>query len=205
MLNIFLKMLFLIVVIAQVSCSGDSGVSDVKFRVVPNNPIVITGDITIGSKVVKAPWFSFRVQVKNGSSKPVTLVAILNSLSIINDFGAEKTSEATFAPSVLNFSRTISVAGEDVTCNYEFNTFETLAPNATDFVELSVSASEVAGTTGCNPVTISSITFYSDGNPGAAESVSSYSYNVIMKPLGWFGTYADPEDRFEKQEFFSTQ
>lgn len=205
MLNIFLKMLFLIVVIAQVSCSGDSGVSDVKFRVVPNNPIVITGDINIGNKIVKAPWFSFRVQVKNGSKKPVTLVAIQNALSIINDYGAEKTNEATFAPSVLNFSRVITVAGEDVTCNYEFNAFETIAANSTDFVELSVSANEVAGTTGCGAVTISSITFYSDSNPGVADSVSSYNYNVTMKPLGWFGTYADPEDRFEKQEFFSTQ
>ena len=121
MLNGFSKILFLALIATQVSCSGDSGVSDVKFRVVPENPIVITGDIIIGSKTIKAPWFSFRVQVKNGSKKPVTLVAIQNALSIINDFGAEKTNEATFAPSVLNFSRVITVGGEDVTCNYEFN------------------------------------------------------------------------------------
>lgn len=185
-----------------VSCGGNSDISKVDFSTVPENPIVITGPTKVGDKKVDANWFSLRIKAKNASKKTVTLVAIKHVARVTSDYGVEIKTEFYGIPADFNFSYTVG----DTSCSYEFNAFDPIPPNTSETF-ITVSGAEKSGTAGCIATFQSDpLVFYLGGNPTLEkDGVSSFAYSVDLVPLGWFGTYDEPEDRFEKTEFYQTQ
>ncbi len=191
-----------VIAVGVVHCSGDDESSKVKFYTVPENPIVITADTTDSNgKDVGAPWFSHRTKVDNTSSKDVTIIAFNYKVKAISQFGTTIKVESAITASNYNFTYNIS---DDETCEYVFENFDTISAGATNTF---VTISDVPeGPATCPIADHQVIYFYIGGNPNKDDDkVSNYFYTVEYNPLGWFGGVNDPEDRFEKQEFFFTQ
>jgi hypothetical protein len=95
-----LILLLLIVSIAQ--CSGETTLSkDVKFMSRSDEPIVINGDITLGSGdeevKIKAPWFLWNYSFQNNSAMRVVVPTAIFKLSTRLN-GIKQTKEAIIDP-----------------------------------------------------------------------------------------------------------
>jgi hypothetical protein len=51
---------------------------------------------------------------------------------------------------------------------------------------------------------INNVVFYLTGLP-KEEKQESFVYQLLVEPLGWFGTFNNPEERFNKFEVFTTR
>jgi hypothetical protein len=97
----------------------------------------------------------------------------------------------------------------DTTWSIEYSAFDTIEPGETKGLSLTPSnPADNPGAGGSGPCgatnagVASNVVFYLGGNP---TDVQSYNYSVKLKPVGWFGEYDQPTDRFEKTLTFHTQ
>jgi hypothetical protein len=161
---------------------------EVTFSVLPDRPIVIDGDTvdSHGNKV-KAPWFQFRLSVNNKSGSTVTVVAFQVTVYGQSSSGSTQSTPASFSSTDFNYTTDL------LDCEYpSFGEF----PTGKGDQALSLSNAN----TNC---TAQPIFFVGNGTSGV--SGSNFRYRVVVKPQGWFGTYADPSDRFEQTFTFYTQ
>lgn len=174
------------------ACGGGGGgkSANTKIRILPEKPIVFTAptkDMSGGT--IQGPWFSFRMEVSNNTDETVTIQVLEADVSAQDANGQFVTTTATWSASAL--TKTVTVAGEDFEC--EFTDFGEIAPGTTQ--QLSLTNSE--------PLCATLPEFIVGSNPkGDGEN---YRYRVKVKPVGWFGTYAVPTDRYQKSATFFTQ
>lgn len=179
---------FLFVTLAQ--CSNKKTKSDlVEITVVPDEPIVIKGDTKdANGNTVKGPWFQYRLHVKNSSTQPVTIIAL--SLTFYEQDSSGQTTNASGSASASDFN----FDTKDERC--EFTSFGSYA--AGDDIPLYLDGSALTDCQGFTPV------FYTGGHNSGIGG-KNFRYRVVVEPLGWFGTYADPTDRFDKEFTFYTR
>lgn len=181
------------------SCGNNNSKSDkAKISIIPGKPIVITADTKIGDKEIPAPWFNFRASMSNNSDTTVTIIALELEITGVGKTGTTTTGKAGFVAT--DFNETIqylapgATAPVNVECKYRY--FAQLDPSTSSELKL-MGAASVCGTP--TPV------FYIGNNPTGPDNAPNYRYTVKIKPLGWFGTYDLPTDRFEKTQTFYTQ
>lgn len=208
MLRVLLVML---ATVSVVQCSSKDGKSQqVEVTVDPENPIVITGDSkdNLGNEIA-APWIKFRVHISNQSNSPVTIIGIQMKVTRVGDISGTPL-ETSFTASNLNYSLE---TGD--TCSY--GSFGTLGPNEADTLRGILDppvTNECAGFEfATNPGTATQAekdetlaTFFAGDLPTTEdESKANYRYKVELKPLGWFGTIDDQQDRFDRTIIFYTR
>lgn len=75
---------------ALTSCGGDEGLSGkVEFDALPDNPLVINADLTIGAgddaKKILKPWFEGRFKFVNNSGKTLVVVTLIYKVTSTKD------------------------------------------------------------------------------------------------------------------------
>lgn len=179
--------LILIASTGLVQCGQQKGkAANVSVFPIPDEPVVITADVTISGKDVKGPWFRFAVKLKNGSDQKFEIVALQAEISITDQTGNSVTKDFASAPGGLN------IETDTLTCKYDsYGTFDV---NEEEYLQ-------VEGTGSC-PTIIPS--FVIDGL--AKPTGNSYRYRVKLKPVGYFvDSNGLPDGRFEKEKTFFTQ
>jgi hypothetical protein len=172
---------------------------DALMEINPERPIVITGSITIGPPdsgiVIKGPWFKFTVSMDNQTDEMITIVSVTSKVSGMDESGSFKDTETTFDPSSNNYSTL------NYNCVYHsYGSFVVNNSKIPSTLDDSLFLSNENNPAGCSYGTI---TFYAPDNP--SSNTGAYTYHGKFKILGWFGTYDDPTDRFEKVINFTTQ
>jgi hypothetical protein len=197
--RVFYPMTGILFIAALTSCGGDKSKSEkAKLSIIPEKPIVITGDaVDDNDTAIKAPWFSFRASMTNESAYTVTIVALEVEVTGQNESGSSVTSTVAFTPSQFNSSfEKPDGNGATVTIECKYKYFAELAPGTGGGFRLMGAVSD-CGT----PIP----TFYVGNNPKGREGSNNYRYTLRLKPLGWFGTYLLPTDRYERTQTFYTQ
>lgn len=185
--------------LALTSCGNDSSKSDkAKLSILPSKPIVITADtVDMNDEQIKGPWFSFRASMSNMSTDIVTIVALEIEVTGLSKSGMPTTSTVSFTPAEFNDSIEVSDgAGGTTTVECKFLYFAQLDPSTSADFKLGGAA------TACGTPTP---LFYIGNNPPGPEGSTTFRYTLKMKPLGWFGTYALPTDRYQRTQTFYTQ
>jgi hypothetical protein len=178
-------MRFLILLLISVSAHAGPTLSDqVDVSVLPDKPIVITGDTTDGKgQTIRGPWFQTRFRLTNNSSQPVTVVAISYTIESARD-----TVVGSFAANDFNFSTECN--GKSVMTNY--TDFGVFLPGDSGSFRL-ISRGD------CDATTMPVFFF------GSLSSQDRYVYTVHIHLQGWFGTYDNPTDSLKKDLTFQTQ
>ena len=95
------------------SCGDDGKSSKIKITIIPDSPIVFTGDVTLPipnsteTETISGPWFRFRYKVDN-ETEGDTVVIMGIQVEIIDSEGNEG-SPTSFAPEELPGTRTIFI------------------------------------------------------------------------------------------------
>lgn len=188
------------VALTILGCGKKSKSDGAKITVNPKSPIVITGNIKIGRPgselSIDGPWFKFTVKMDNQTEEEITVVAMMAKVTGSNQAGVFETNEVTIDPSSDDYSTDLLL------CVYRhFGTFPPKNLENTDESDNSLYLPSTLNPAACIDGTK---TFYIGGNPNPGVN-GSYHYTGKMTLLGWFGTYDDPTDRFEKDVYFVTQ
>lgn len=177
---------------------GKKKSDDTSFGILPESPIVITADTKDNSgNPIKAPWFSFRVTASNNTDTLFTILALSLKVTGIDATGGIKTTDVSFVPSDIIVN--LIMGTETHTCAYTY--FGEFASGQSKEFELKGDDTTFQSGQTCSgrhPL------FYVSDNPKGPTG-TMFRYSVKAKPLGWFGPYSAPEDRFETQFSFRTQ
>lgn len=178
---------------ATTQCSKAANKSSgATFTVLPDKPIVIIGDsVDTQGNAVKGPWFNFRLSMTNNTSDTVTIVSLNVTLYEPDSTGQVTPKIISFSPSDFNYSTTDS-SGNTLQCQYY--SFGTWTNGQTNPIKMDNGNAACAG----YPI------FYIGSNT-VGPNANSYHYRVVVRPLGWFGTYNVPTDRFDTNFTFYTQ
>lgn len=169
------------------SCT-EARANPAQYSILPSSPIVIAADTKDSNgNEVKGPWFSFRVALNNTEAKPITIVSLNLAAKEENSKGELVTKTFSYSPSQFNFT-----LADNTACN--FTSFGTWNPgdNKTLVLENGIAACSVT------PV------FYAGSNESGVSG-SNYVYSVDATPVGWYGTYENPEGRYTQTFTFVTQ
>jgi hypothetical protein len=184
----------LIPLLAQ--CGGKkSRSSNTTFEVLPDEPIVILGDtLDQNGNSIKGPWFQFRVAMTNNdTSSKITVVALELTITSEDNTGSIKSTDVSFSPTTFNHSISDGGTGT-IDCKYtDFGEFSPGVPKG--FLLLDP----------LQPGKCDAIPVFMIGGGTSGISGHNFRYRVKARPLGWFGPYATPEDRFDTFFNFSTK
>jgi hypothetical protein len=190
----FTMTMLLAMAMGTLSCGKKTKSDGARITLNPKRPVVITGKFSFdnnGSIVeVIGPWFKYNINVENKTDEEFVIVSAQLEITGVDGYGGFSTVKTTFDPSQSNFST------ETLVCAY--STFGTWLPDEEKPV-LSTSA-----TPACNFPAGTAVTFFASGNPDPGTS-QNFHYQGKLKLVGWFGTYTDATDRFEKTIYFTTQ
>lgn len=175
-----------------VQCNKKSKSDLAEFTVAPSRPVVITAPITYTSSsgneiTLNGPWFKFRVSMNNLTGDTVTIISLKAQVTGTDSTGAAQVTEVAYDPAENNFSN------NNLTCNYgDFGQFVDKEDSFLGLTNLNIA--------GCpQGALVFPIGGLTDPKTG------SYRYRVKVTAIGWFGTAANPKDRFQKSFYFSTQ
>lgn len=198
--RVFHIMMGILFIAATTSCGSNSSKSEkAKMSILPEKPIVITADTVDGDdNTITAPWFSFRASMSNSGTDQVTIVALEVEVTGTSESGTPTTGTVSFSPSEFNGSIEIADPSGQTTITVEckFWYFAEVGAGQTKDFKL-YGADSRCGTP--TPV------FFVGSNPKGPKNSPNYRYTLRMKPLGWFGTFALPTDRYERTQTFYTQ
>lgn len=184
------KLLFAVAFMGLVQCGNQKSKTDgVIIRPIPEEPIIITADVTSGDGTkYTAPWFDFTLKIKNGSTQAFVIVAIIAEISIQDKNGGIATKKWAGDPG--QFNRSFN----DLICNYA--SFGVWTVDEDDYLKI----------TNPDPGCLSDriVNFRVDSLP--LPATESYRYKVTVEPVGYFIDADElPSDRFEKSKMFYTQ
>ncbi len=220
--NLNLRMLaFVLMITLLPNCGAKKKSQEIGIAVLPEKPIVITADTKdIFDKEIKAPWFMVRPVISNGSSSTLTVITIKFTTMGLDSSGGgmiEKTWSGM--PSDFRWTRPQGLSSHSC----DFSHFGEFKPGAAD------QTLYLGGDKICQPCDINgdpdpefrdplllpseptSQGFcinrprFALGDGPGGPSMSFTAWNVQIQPIGWFGTFNDPEDRFMKISSFRTQ
>jgi hypothetical protein len=169
----------------------------VEMTIAPAIPIVINGDFNVGTQVIRAPWFEYQVLVTNNSDEPVTIIGLQTNVAVPTKSGAPIVKQTTITPSDYNYSYKCA---DGSSMEITFSDFGEIPAKTTKNLYLTYRGPLSPG---CLAPDINPANIYVGGNPIA--DTNSFDYSVQMTPQGWFGTYNEPKDRFEKTIYFKAQ
>ncbi len=187
--RVYYILMTILAVPALASCGGKKSKSQLAdLTVNPERPIVITADATLsGDKKITGPWFQFTMNMTNGSTEPITIVALELEVSAPDDTGVISSRPVAFSPGEFDFNLT-----ETINCKYA--SFGTWQPGQTKAMTLESSSDACKG-----------IPMFIVGSNAKGADGKNFRYRVKVKPAGWFGTFDKATDRFEKSIVFTTQ
>lgn len=195
-----------LLIFGAAQCSNKGKSSQIDLEVTPDQPIVITGDFKVGDRTISSPWFRFKVKVTNNSDEDVTIIAINMIVDAFSTTGQMIEKKTVLVPSDDNTTVDCSA---DITWSVEYDNFGVILPGQSRYLYLKPSDSSPAPGVGVCTVageTIDPVWLYFGGAPDKDhDGTSSYAYRVTLDPVGWFGDFENPTDRFEKSIYFSTQ
>lgn len=186
------------------SCGNDKSKSEkAKLALIPGKPIVFTADLTEGEKTYTAPWFKFDATITNDSDEVITVLGI--QIDIVSYGTSANTTKVTKSFTAGSFNFTIKSGDEQIPC--DFSHFAEVQPHTTTKLKLLGAVNPICYKDLSDPTkTIEwPAHFTVDGIPKPPEGSSNYRYTLKIKPLGWFGAFDNPSDRFEKTQTFYTQ
>lgn len=187
-------------------CGNNNKASGAIFETLPDSPIVITADTKdYAGNTIKAPWFSFRTNATNGTGSVFTLLSLTMKITGIDSTGAVKTTAVGWSPS--DFSVSLPMGLSSYSCVflhfgiYQPNDSKPLALDGDDhYVQDPTSPSDPNAKLYCKRIPLFMV-----GNNPSGPGDNAFIYSIIAKPLGWFGDYNNPTDRFETSYTFKTQ
>ena len=200
------KLLWFVLIVAvgfvNTQCGSKSKAANVSIDIAPDVPIVITGDLKIGTRTVKAPWFSFQATLTNDSNETVSIMAIEMNITAVSTTGSFMTSQVTVTPT--DFTTSFPCTNlTDTTLQLTFTDFGEYLPGESKLLYVQYRGADASTCTGSD--TPFNVKFYIGGNPSLASGAADYSYSVQATVIGWFGGVSTPTDRFSKDLYFSTQ
>lgn len=189
------------------NCGNKGRSADVQVDMIPEKPIVITSDTSYwwGTQQtkVKAPWFKFRVNIRNSSDLALVIQALhVEVTGVDSTTGQFVTKTADYDPS--NFGYTVASG----ICNYsDFGLFTNggTASGPTLYNNLPLNIGNVGNADCVGDTTPQSVWFYFGDAPVPTSGSANYHYSVKIKPLGWFGSRVDQQDRFSGSGNGTTQ
>lgn len=188
-----------VVLFSFFGCGKKDKADDASFQTLPESPIVITADsLDWNGNKVKQPWFSFRVNSVNGTGDTYTLLALAITVMGIDKSGALKSTELGAVPG--DFSITLVSGMTSYRCI--FTNFGVWTPGADQKLMLKGDTTSLGANLSCDNDYVPVFTI---GDNPSGPSGKSFIYNVKVKPLGWFGNYDNPTDRFETSFKFRTK
>lgn len=196
-LHIMMGILF---IAGLASCGGDTSKSGkAKMSILPEKPVVITADVEQDGKKYSGPWFNFRGSMFNGSTDTITVVALEIEVTGMGSSGNPTTSKVAFSPGQFNQDVVYLPMGATtpITVACKYTHFAQL--NAGDDSQFELLGAPETVCAGYGPV------FIIGGNPKGPPGNTNFRYTLKIKPVGWFGTYDTPTDRFMRQQTFYTQ
>ena len=174
-------------VLSLAQCKGGkTEAAKAEVTIAPQNPIVISADTTYNGVKVSGPWSKFYLTMENDSNQPITVVAITGSVFSTSTL---KEQDISYDPNAV-----LSSSASATTCTY--TSFGTWA------VGEKKAFSAKNGSAFCD---IDPVTFLMQGLEKPTDKNQSYRYRVVLKLLGWFGTFDNPTDRFERKFTFYTR
>lgn len=203
------------------NCGGKKKSQDIGIAVIPEKPIVLTADTkdSFGS-IVKAPWFTVRPIISNGSDSTVTILALkFKTMGLDSSGSGMIEKEWGRVPSDFPWVRVIS---KDFSFTCDFTHFGEIPSKASD------ETLYLGGDKRCPPCDkngnydpvnfpdpfkpplavdgfcMTRPRFMLGDGPGGLNNTFT-SWSVQIQPIGWFGSYNDPQDRFLKFSTFRTQ
>ena len=190
-LNLIYILTLLSLILTASSCGKKSKSEGAEFEVLPTTPIVIIGDTVSGSGTkVPGPWFNFRLKISNKTDEPITITALALKIYAEDDTGKKITSNANFSPADFDFE-----TGGTTSVKCTFGNFGTFAAGETDTSFYLYNS---------NPA-CTAIPLFLVGNGQKGANGKNFRYTVEVTPVGWFGTYDSPKDRFDTKFNFYTQ
>ncbi|MBX3021501.1 MAG: hypothetical protein KF799_07480 [Bdellovibrionales bacterium] len=190
-----LKLVTLIVLAALLAqCGGKKSRSAEAstWAVLPNEPIVILGPTKDSTGAdVQGPWFAFRLQMSNSDTETITIMAIDLTITGTDPAGGITTKSITFTPTMFDHSYT----DNDVEKQCKYYSFGEIPAGGAN-IDLSLPTADVNCT--LQP-------YFVVGDLGRKDVGSSYRYRVKARPLGWFGPFANPKDRYDMSFDFNTK
>src|SRR5262249_47584877 len=128
-------------------------------------------------------------------------LALSVKVTAANTDGTTSSQTVTVSPSDYNYTLVCSTT---VSVPITFQDFGEFAAGATGDLRLTYRGVALpADCAGLSP-DITNVKVYIGNNPNSAN-LASYAYSVQLEPEGWFGTYNNPSDRFDKMIYFTTQ
>ena len=180
----------IILTLTAAGCGEKSKSEGAEFIVLPAKPIVILGDTKVNGKDVKGPWFSFRLKMSNKTDQAITIPALAIKVFAEDSSGKRVITELNFSASDFSYATT---GTPSIKC--DFASFGTWQPGQNE-----VSFSLQNSNPQCDGFPIFSI---GDGQKG--KTGKNFNYTIEVTPVGWFGTYDTPADRFDTRFNFYTQ
>ncbi|MGE4133466.1 MAG: hypothetical protein AB7F86_17625 [Bdellovibrionales bacterium] len=168
-----------------VGCGKQTKSQKAKISVIPDQPIVITADADFGDEKIKAPWFSLVVSIDNQSDDKITIIALEVDVTSVDQTGAITTKTVAFTPSKFDYST------DSLKC--EYSSFGTWSSGENK-------ALQITGSGSCN----SGIPIFGVGGLQKSSN-KNYRFRAKARPIGWFGTFTAPTDRYENFKTFTTQ
>ena len=188
--------------LVNTQCGSKAKSAKVSVDISPDVPIVITGDLKIGTRTVKAPWFAFQATLTNDSNETVTVMAIEMTITAVSTSGAFITNQVTVTPGDFSVSYTCP-NNPEITLQLTFTDFGEYLAGESKQLFVQYRGIDISTCTGSD--TPAAVKFYIGNNPSLAAGAADYSYSVQATVVGWFGGVSNPTDRFSKDLYFSTQ
>src|SRR4051812_18711202 len=163
----------------SLSFTAAHATSAVEIRAVPESPIVFTSDYTMpdpagNPKTIKAPYFAFRVHIKNNAVDDVTFVGLHVEVTGVDTLGKTVSLIRDITPSEFSYTTTVS------SCTFaDFGQFDSKGTFNDRNLFLGATPGSTAGCGG-------EATFIIENLPSIGNSASMI-YQVKIQPLGWFG------------------
>lgn len=177
----------------------------VQISVAPKSPIVIDGDFKRpNGPTVSGPWFKFSVNVDNPTAEPITVVAVNVTVAAQASQDTSVIYKRTLVPSDSNYTMACTAG---LAWTAEYDSFGVIQPGESHNLYL-VPSNAAPGVGVCTEMgaTMDPAWLYVGGNPDPEKGeASSYSYNVQLELVGWYGTPEQPTSRFNKTLVFRTQ
>lgn len=181
---------------ALTSCGGDEGLSGkVDFEALPDNPLVINADITIGNGedaiVIEKPWFETRFRFTNNSGKRLVVVTLIYKVTGNKD-GAPTEQDFSIDPGAF--------CGDGF-----FRPYLGIIEDGQTFTGYGIDASGDAFSR-CDPAELLPTTEYEKFIFGGLSDSDSPIYTVQVRAEGWFeDANGEITERLVASDFITTR
>lgn len=192
----FKKLMLVLFVALLAQCGGKKSRSAEAstWLVLPKEPIVILGDVKDSNgNEIRGPWFSFRLAMSNDDgADSITVVNVEITVTATDKTGMPEIKTFSLSPS--DFNHSYKSNDDEIQCKYfSFGTFAKGVKEQPFTLTMGSDAN-------CTVIPMFYLGGFAKKTTGA-----QYRYKVKARPLGWFGPFDDPKDRYDMSFTFNTK